>query len=59
MGALPKRKISKQRKRKRRSHHGLEVPHLVRDKKTGKLKPSHTVDPVTGKYDDKKIVSVD
>jgi len=58
MGALPKRKISKQRKKKRRSHQALSRPTLVRDKKSGKLIPPHTINPYTGEYKGKKLINV-
>lgn len=59
MGAVPKRKISKQRKNNRRSHHALNVSKLVKDKKTGKLIPPHTINPETGEYKGKKVKNVD
>jgi large subunit ribosomal protein L32 len=59
MGALPKRKISKQRKNNRRSHHALNLPALVKDPKTGHLIPPHTVNPYTGEYKGKKVKNID
>ncbi|HEX9804922.1 MAG TPA: 50S ribosomal protein L32 [Candidatus Dojkabacteria bacterium] len=61
MGALPKRKISKQRKNNRRSHHhmGNGKPTLVKDPKTGKLLPPHTINPITGEYRGRKILKVE
>lgn len=55
MGALPKRKISKQRKGNRRSHHKIDLPSLTRDPKTGLLIPLHTINPTTGEYKGKKV----
>lgn len=55
MGALPKRKISKQRKNQRRSHLALVLPKLTRDPKTGMLLPRHTINPITGEYRGKKL----
>ena len=58
MGAVPKRKISKQRKRNRRSHHALNIPNLIVDKETGKLVQPHRVNEETGKYRGKKVAKV-
>jgi large subunit ribosomal protein L32 len=41
MGALPKRKISKARKNKRRAHHGLKTPAISDCPKCGKKKRAH------------------
>jgi large subunit ribosomal protein L32 len=41
MGALPKRKISKQRKGNRRSHNALTAPAVVNCPKCGKPKRPH------------------
>ncbi|MBD3280770.1 50S ribosomal protein L32 [Candidatus Dojkabacteria bacterium] len=56
--ALPKRKISKQRKNKRRTHHGLVKPPLVRDKESGKLKRPHHVSKKTGRYKEEEVVEI-
>lgn len=41
MGALPKRKISKARKGRRRAHHALSKPAVVNCPKCGKAKRPH------------------
>lgn len=58
MGALPKRKISKQRKGNRRSHDALKKPALVVDKETGELRRPHRVSKKTGRYAGKEIEAV-
>ncbi|MFC1711989.1 50S ribosomal protein L32 [Patescibacteria group bacterium] len=50
MGALPKRKISKRRKGKRRAAIKLKLPNLVKCPKCGKLKKTHVTCPNCGKY---------
>ncbi len=56
MGALPKRKISKGRKNRRRSHHALKTPNLVKCPNCGKLKRPHQACPNCGKYKDKEYI---
>jgi large subunit ribosomal protein L32 len=53
--ALPKRKISKGRKGRRRANKNAQKPQLVKDPKTGDLVPPHEVNKKTGKYKGKKI----
>ena len=50
MGALPKRKISKARRDKRRSHNSLTPPALVNCPQCNSPKPPHQVCPVCGTY---------
>ncbi len=59
MGAVPKRRISKQRKNNRRSHHALRKPHVVVDKESGKLTRSHRVSKQTGRYKEKEVINID
>ncbi|MCK9485117.1 MAG: 50S ribosomal protein L32 [Dehalococcoidia bacterium] len=40
--ALPKRRTPKAKQNSRRSHHGVNVPNLVRDPATGGMKVNHT-----------------
>lgn len=56
--AVPKRRTSKARKAKRRTHFKLEVPGMVACSECGELKKSHHVCPACGKYDGKEVVSV-
>ncbi|MDX1663508.1 MAG: 50S ribosomal protein L32 [Candidatus Promineifilaceae bacterium] len=41
MGAVPKRKISKSRRDKRRTHDKLDIPHLVVCPECGEMKRPH------------------
>lgn len=50
MGAVPKRRISKARRRKRRTHDSLTVPHLVACSECGEMKKPHYVCDVCGTY---------
>ena len=53
--AVPKRKTSKSRRNKRRSHHGLIAANVVEDKKSGEYRLPHHIDLKTGIYNGKKI----
>ncbi|MBN2015758.1 50S ribosomal protein L32 [Candidatus Dojkabacteria bacterium] len=59
MGALPKRRTSKGRKGRRRSHHALKKLNLVECPSCGKLKRSHEVCPNCGKYKGKDMIKTD
>ncbi|MFW5940345.1 MAG: 50S ribosomal protein L32 [Chloroflexota bacterium] len=50
MGAVPKRKISKSRRNRRRSHHRLDTPVLVVCEECGEMKRPHYMCPVCGTY---------
>ncbi|MFC1742543.1 50S ribosomal protein L32 [Candidatus Riflebacteria bacterium] len=50
MGALPKNKISRTRKRKRRTHYKLKAPTLSICGQCGSWKRSHHVCPNCGYY---------
>ena len=54
--AVPKRKISKARRNKRRSHHRLSSINIIEDKKSGEFRLSHHVDLKTGIYNGKQIL---
>ena len=54
--AVPKRKTSKSRRDKRRSHHRIKDPNIIEDKKTGEYRLSHHLDLKTGIYNDRQIV---
>ena len=56
--AVPKRKTSISRKKKRRSHHRLTGVNIVEDKKSGEYKLSHHVDLKSGFYNGKKILDI-
>lgn len=50
MGALPKRKVSKGRRNRRRSHHALPYPHLVSCPRCKAPTLPHRVCPACGTY---------
>ena len=53
--AVPKRKTSKARRNKRRSHHRVNSANIIEDKKSGEYRLSHHIDMTTGMYNGKKI----
>tara|TARA_A100000164_G_scaffold299963_1_gene274752 strand:- start:320 stop:493 length:174 start_codon:yes stop_codon:yes gene_type:complete len=54
--AVPKRKTSKSRRNKRRSHHRIINVNVIEDKKSGEYRLSHHVDLKTGLYNGKKVL---
>ncbi|MBD3264801.1 MAG: 50S ribosomal protein L32 [Candidatus Omnitrophica bacterium] len=56
--AHPKRKTSKSRGRKRRTHQRVSVPSLVECKNCRRLKPAHMVCPFCGYYRNKEIIEI-
>ena len=54
--AVPKRKTSKSRRNKRRSHHRLTASNVIEDKKSGEYRLPHHIDLKTGTYNGKKIL---
>lgn len=57
--AVPKRKTSKARKRKRRSHLALKAPTLVRCKRCEAWTPAHTICGECGFYRGKPVLQMD
>ena len=53
--AVPKRKTSKSRRDKRRSHHRIKNANVIMDKKTGEFRLSHHVDLKTGLYKGRQV----
>ena len=53
--AVPKRKTSKSRRNKRRSHHKISSINVIEDKKSGEFGLSHHIDLKTGLYNGKQI----
>ena len=54
--AVPKRKTSKSRRNKRRSHIKFTSKNVVEDKKSGEFRLSHHIDLKTGLYNGKQIL---
>ena len=54
--AVPKRKTSKSRRNKRRSHHRITNVNVIEDKKSGEYKLSHHIDLKSGLYNGKKVL---
>ena len=54
--AVPKRKTSKSRRDKRRSHHRISQVNVIEDKKSGEFRLSHHLDLKTGIYNGKQIL---
>ena len=55
--AVPKRRTSKTRKRKRRTHLNLSVPGMVECKSCGEMKLSHRVCKSFGSYKGEDVVA--
>ncbi|MDR1595898.1 MAG: 50S ribosomal protein L32 [Puniceicoccales bacterium] len=55
----PKRKQSKQRSRKRRGADVFHGPQLARDPTTGSLAVPHHVNPETGMYRGRQVLTVE
>ena len=56
---VPKRKVTRSRRDKRRSHHALERVNVVECPNCGELKRSHHVCSSCGHYRDREVISVD
>ena len=56
--AVPKRKTTKSRSGKRRSHIKFVTKNIIEDKKTGEYRLSHHVDLKSGYYNGKKILDI-
>ena len=54
--AVPKRKTSKARRNKRRSHHRIKNLNILEDKKSGEYRLTHHIDLKTGLYNSRKIL---
>ena len=53
--AVPKRKTSKSRRDKRRSHLKIKNLNIIEDKKSGEFRLSHHVDLKTGLYKGRQV----
>lgn len=58
MGAVPKRRISKARRGRRRAHDSIKTFHLVECPECGKMKRSHRVCLECGQYNGRQILPV-
>ena len=54
--AVPKRKTSKSKRNKRRSHHRISPVNIIEDKKSGEYRLSRHVNLKTGLYSGKQIL---
>ena len=54
--AVPKRKTSKSRRNKSRSHQRIPKVNIIEDKKSGEFRLSHHIDLKTGLYNGKQIL---
>lgn len=54
--AVPKRRTSTTRKKKRRTHYKLHAPGMVKCDNCGEFKLSHRVCPECGSYNGKTVV---
>ena len=59
MTPLPKRKLSKGRRDRRRAHDALEVKHLVKCSNCGEMRLPHTVCPNCGFYKGREVVKIE
>ena len=55
--AVPKRKTTKSRAGKRRSHLKVSKKNIIEDKKSGEFRLSHHIDLKTGLYNGKQILN--
>ncbi len=59
MGPLPKRKISKSRRNRRRAHDSLSLNHLVICESCGEYHVAHRICSKCGSYRGASVMSVD
>ncbi len=59
MGPLPKRKVSRSRRDRRRAHDGLSLRHLVRCDNCNEYKPAHQVCPHCGTYKGAEVIEME
>lgn len=53
--AVPKKKMSRSRTRRRKSTHKIKMPHYQIDPETGIVKQSHRVNPEDGTYNGRQV----
>ena len=54
--AVPKRKTSKSKRNKRRSHDRVSSINIIEDKKSGEFRLSHHIDLKTGMYKGRQVL---
>ncbi|RMF30305.1 MAG: 50S ribosomal protein L32 [Chloroflexi bacterium] len=59
MGALPKRKVSRGRRNRRRAHHALRPPQLIPCPDCGELKLPYRVCPNCGTYRGQQVLEIE
>ncbi len=59
MGPLPKRKVSRSRRNRRRAHDALSLRHLVRCDNCNEYKPAHHVCPHCGTYNGHEVIEIE
>lgn len=59
MTPLPKQRISKGRRNRRRAHHALKRPNLVQCTNCGEMRLPHRVCPNCGYYQGREVVSIE
>ncbi len=59
MVPLPKRKLSKGRRDRRRSHDALVVTNLVQCSNCGEMRLPHTVCPSCGYYQGREVIAIE
>lgn len=59
MAPLPKRKVSKGRRDRRRAHDFIEVPNLVQCSNCGEMRLSHRVCPSCGHFRGREVISIE
>lgn len=57
--AVPKKRTSKQRKRKRRTHHKAETPAHQTCPRCGDFRRPHRVCPSCGHYGDRAVIAIE
>lgn len=57
--AVPKKRTSKQRKRKRRTHHEAAIPEHQACSRCGDFRRPHHVCPTCGYYDGREVVEIE
>lgn len=54
--AVPRKKVSRQKRDQRRSHHSLNVPRMIEDSESGEFRRPHHIDLKTGMYRGREVL---